>query len=68
MPAAQPPHKPRQGITRATDRLLMTRLAIAGNETFELTLIEMQRPGPSYTIDSVRSCGGSTATRRSCSC
>jgi nicotinate-nucleotide adenylyltransferase len=53
MPASQPPHKRRQGMTRATDRLLMTRLAIAGDATFELTLIEMERPGPSYTIDSV---------------
>ena len=53
MPAAQPPHKPRQRITSAADRLLMTRLAIAGNDAFELTLIEMHRAGPSYTIDSV---------------
>jgi nicotinate-nucleotide adenylyltransferase len=53
MPASQPPHKRPKGLSRATDRLLMTRLAIAGNETFELTLIEMERPGPSYTIDSV---------------
>jgi nicotinate-nucleotide adenylyltransferase len=53
MPAAAPPHKRRRGMARATDRLLMTRLAIAGDEAFELTLIEMERPGPSYTIDSV---------------
>jgi nicotinate-nucleotide adenylyltransferase len=53
MPAAQPPHKPDKPMTSATDRLLMTRLAIAGNDDFELTLIEMERSGPSYTIDSV---------------
>jgi len=53
MPAAQPPHKVGQAVTRATDRLLMTRLAIAGNPLFELCPIEMERPGPSYTIDSV---------------
>ena len=53
MPAAQPPHKRSDGMTRATDRLVMTRLAIAGDDAFELTLIEMERPGPSYTIDSV---------------
>jgi nicotinate-nucleotide adenylyltransferase len=53
MPAAQPPHKRLRGMSSATDRLLMTRLAIAGDEAFELTLIEMERPGPSYTIDSV---------------
>lgn len=53
MPAAQPPHKLGQRVTRATDRLLMTRLAIAGDPLFELCTIEMERPGPSYTIDSV---------------
>jgi nicotinate-nucleotide adenylyltransferase len=53
MPAAQPPHKGGRLITRTSDRVLMTRLAIAGDEAFEMTLIETQRPGPSYTIDSV---------------
>ena len=53
MPAAQPPHKRRQEISGATDRLLMTRLAIADNRDFELSAVEMERPGPSYTVDSV---------------
>ena len=53
MPASQPPHKGGQLVTKATDRVLMTRLAIAGDDLFELTLIEMERPGPSYTIESV---------------
>jgi nicotinate-nucleotide adenylyltransferase len=53
MPAAQPPHKGGQLVSRATDRLLMTRLAIAGDPAFELSTIEMERPGPSYTIDSI---------------
>ena len=34
MPAAQPPHKSHEGITSSADRLLMTRLAIAGNDEF----------------------------------
>jgi nicotinate-nucleotide adenylyltransferase len=53
MPAAQPPHKADVHLTSAADRLLMTRLAVAGDDAFELTLIEMERSGPSYTIDSV---------------
>lgn len=61
MPAGQPPHKPRRGMTAAADRLLMTRLAIEGDPAFELTAIEMERTGPSYTIDSItdleRICG-----------
>ena len=53
MPASRPPHKAGERLTRATDRLLMTRLAIAADPAFELSLIEIERPGPSYTIDSV---------------
>lgn len=53
MPASQPPHKRGRRLTSAADRLLMTRLAIAGDDGFELCPIEMERPGPSFTIDSV---------------
>ncbi len=53
MPAAQPPHKGGLIVSRPSDRLLMTRLAINPNPTFELSGLEMERPGPSYTIDSV---------------
>lgn len=53
MPAAQPPHKERREVSRATDRLLMTRLATAADPLFGLTAIEMEREGPSYTVDSV---------------
>jgi len=53
MPAAQPPHKQGQPITSAASRLLMTRLAIGAEGLFELSLIEMERSGPSFTVDSV---------------
>ena len=54
MPAAQPPHKRRrQGMSSITERLLMTRLAITGNDAFELSTVEVGRSGPSYTVDSV---------------
>lgn len=53
MPALQPPHKRDLRISGSNDRLLLTRLAIDGDPLFELTAIEMERPGPSYTIDSV---------------
>ena len=53
MPAAQPPHKRDRVVSRSTDRLLMTRIAIAPDPRLGLCLIEMERPGPSYTIDSV---------------
>jgi nicotinate-nucleotide adenylyltransferase len=53
VPAAQPPHKRRRKLTAAAQRLLMTRLAIASDPTFELSGIEMERPGPSYTVNSM---------------
>ena len=53
MPAAQPPHKQGRSISPIVDRLLMTRLAIGGNDRFELSTLEVGRPGPSYTVDSV---------------
>ncbi|HEX7172689.1 MAG TPA: nicotinate-nucleotide adenylyltransferase [Candidatus Limnocylindria bacterium] len=53
MPASTPPHKGGQLVSRGTDRMVMTRLAITGDPAFELCPIEMERPGPSYTIDSI---------------
>lgn len=53
MPAAQPPHKRRRRLSSAADRLLMTRLAIAADPALDLCPIEMERPGPSFTVDSV---------------
>jgi nicotinate-nucleotide adenylyltransferase len=53
MPAAQPPHKRGRSVSPIVDRLLMTRLAIGGNDLFELSTLEVGRAGPSYTVDSV---------------
>ena len=53
MPAPQPPHKQGRRISPIVDRLLMTRLAIGGNDLLELSTLEVGRAGPSYTVDSV---------------
>jgi nicotinate-nucleotide adenylyltransferase len=53
LPAGQPPHKADRRITPAAHRLLMTRLAISGDPLFELSLIEMERSGPSFTVRSL---------------
>jgi nicotinate-nucleotide adenylyltransferase len=53
MPAARPPHKGRRAISNAADRVMMTRLAIGGDPGLDLSLVEMERPGASYTIDSL---------------
>jgi nicotinate-nucleotide adenylyltransferase len=53
VPAATPPHKPGRPVTPAADRLAMARLAIAGNEAFAVSDIEVVRGGASYTVDTL---------------
>jgi len=53
MPAAHPPHKGVKAISNAADRVMMTRLAITDDPGLDLSLVEMERPGPSYTVDSL---------------
>ena len=53
IPAADPPHKPLAGEVPFKQRYEMVRLAIAGNPAFELSDIEGQRPGKSYSIDTI---------------
>jgi nicotinate-nucleotide adenylyltransferase len=53
MPAARSPHKRRQAVSNAADRVMMTRLAISGDPRLDISLVEMERPGPSYTVDSL---------------
>jgi nicotinate-nucleotide adenylyltransferase len=53
IPAADPPHKPLAGEVAFAMRCEMVRLAIAGNPAFELSDIEGQREGKSYSIDTI---------------
>jgi nicotinate-nucleotide adenylyltransferase len=53
IPAAIPPHKRNKDIVDADERLEMIQLAIEGYGDFVLSDVEMRRPGPSYTIDTV---------------
>ena len=50
----EPPHKQDQDITPVEDRLAMVQLAIADNPAFELSRIELERPGPHYTLDTIK--------------
>jgi len=50
----EPPHKQDQPITSLEHRLAMVNLAIADNPSFELSRVELDRPGPHYTVDTVR--------------
>jgi nicotinate-nucleotide adenylyltransferase len=49
-----PPHKRDQLITSVEHRLAMLQLAIADNPAFELSRLELDRPGPHYTLDTVQ--------------
>jgi len=49
-----PPHKQDQAITTLDTRLVMVQAAIADNPGFELSRIELDRPGPHYALDTVR--------------
>jgi len=52
--AARPPHKENETLADFEHRFSMVELAIAGEERFHASAIEMERPGASYTIDTMR--------------
>jgi nicotinate-nucleotide adenylyltransferase len=53
VPAGNPPHKSPAEVSPIEHRLAMVRLAIADNPAFQLSSIEIDRPGPSYTVDTL---------------
>ncbi|PIE70333.1 MAG: nicotinate (nicotinamide) nucleotide adenylyltransferase [Deltaproteobacteria bacterium] len=54
VPSAHPPHKPETAITPAVHRLAMTRLAFRGLPQVTVSDTEINREGPSFSIDTVR--------------
>ncbi|MFC1911133.1 nicotinate-nucleotide adenylyltransferase [Chloroflexota bacterium] len=53
VPAGQPWLKQDRDITPAAHRVEMVRRAIADNPYFELSTLEVDRSGPSYTVDTL---------------
>lgn len=53
LPAGQPPHKLRRPISPAEQRLAMLRLAAADNPGLAVSTIELERRGPSFSVDTV---------------
>jgi nicotinate-nucleotide adenylyltransferase len=53
MPTGRPPHRD-ASPTSAEDRLQMAQLAFAGEPGVEVSRIELNRDGPSYTVDTLR--------------
>jgi nicotinate-nucleotide adenylyltransferase len=53
VPAAVPPHKQGRPISPAAVRLAMVAAGIAGEPRLEASRIELDRDGPSWTVDTV---------------
>jgi nicotinate-nucleotide adenylyltransferase len=53
VPAGQPWFKQDRDVTAAVHRVEMVRRAIADNPYFELSTLEVERSGPSYTVDTL---------------
>jgi nicotinate-nucleotide adenylyltransferase len=53
VPAASPPHKQGQPVAPFSQRIEMLALAVAGQPAFCIDELEKDRPGPSYTADTL---------------
>lgn len=54
VPSGQPWMKADRKITPAEKRVEMVRLAIAGRPDFQLSLAEVNRPGSTYTVETIQ--------------
>jgi nicotinate-nucleotide adenylyltransferase len=54
IPVGEAPHRELESDPGAEARLEMTELATAGDDRFEVSRLEIERSGPSYTADTLR--------------
>jgi nicotinate-nucleotide adenylyltransferase len=54
VPCRQPPHRPQPPAADAEHRYAMTVLATCTNANFRASRIELERPAPSYSVDTLR--------------
>jgi nicotinate-nucleotide adenylyltransferase len=54
IPARIPPHKPVEDEPGPEHRLELCRLAVGDDERFAVSDLEIQRPGPSFTVDTLK--------------
>jgi nicotinate-nucleotide adenylyltransferase len=57
MPVGQAPHRELEGDPGAEARLELVELAVADDDRFEVSRLEIDRSGPSYTADTLRELG-----------
>jgi nicotinate-nucleotide adenylyltransferase len=61
VPTGIPPHKHDHAITPSMHRRAMVEAAIAGDAHFAISTVELERPGPSYTVDTLAALQGDSA-------
>ena len=54
VPAADPPHKPGQPIAPVALRVAMLQRALEGKPGMRLSRLDVDRPGPHYSLDTMR--------------
>jgi nicotinate-nucleotide adenylyltransferase len=54
IPTGRPWQKPAARVSPAEDRYLMTAIATASNPAFAVSRLEIDHPGPTYTVDTLR--------------
>jgi nicotinate-nucleotide adenylyltransferase len=58
VPTGQPWQKSELHVSEPEDRYLMTVIATASNPRFSVSRVDVDRPGPTYTIDTLRALHG----------
>jgi nicotinate-nucleotide adenylyltransferase len=58
VPTGQPWQKDHRVVSAAEDRYLMTVIATASNPRFSVSRVEVDRPGPTYTVATLRALRG----------
>jgi nicotinate-nucleotide adenylyltransferase len=53
VPVHEPPHKAADGDPGVEHRVALCRLAVAGNEQLDVSLVDAEVPGPSFTVDTL---------------
>jgi nicotinate-nucleotide adenylyltransferase len=64
VPVGTPPHKSPNGLAPALHRYAMVSLAVAGHPGFVAWPIEVERTGPSYSVDTVEALAGASPGAR----
>jgi nicotinate-nucleotide adenylyltransferase len=64
VPTGDPWQKSERAVSPAEDRYLMTVIATASNPRFSVSRVEVDRPGPTYTVDTLSQLRAELTTAR----